>query len=278
MRRTARGARSISQRVRGFAVFTVLASAAACGATALTPSGVGAASLASRLDGLSPSQATTASGTGQAFGGVAAVGALFTVSGGEPAQHFCTASVVHSAHGDLVVAAAHCVTGLQGQIAFAPGYAKGKDPYGVWPVTAVYTDAAWRSSQDPDDDFAFLRLSDAGGVPIEDVTGAEYLGLNWPVPAPVQVIGYPDDVDQPILCANQAKSFSTTQLQFDCGGYTVGTSGGPFLTDVSATSGQGTVIGVIGGYEAGGDSSDVSYAAAFGPAAAALYRAAEAGR
>ena len=45
------------------------------------------------------------------------------------------------------------------------------------------------------------------------------------------------------------------QLEFDCGGYTDGTSGGPFLADVNPTTGQGTVIGVIGGYEQGGDIS-----------------------
>jgi hypothetical protein len=277
MRRTARRARSTSQRVRVFTVLTVLATAAACGTALLIPSKVGAAALTSRLDSLGPRQLTVTTDTGQAFGGVAAVGALFTVSGGELGKHFCTASVVHSTHGDLVLAAAHCMTGIQGQIVFVPGYANGKDPYGVWPVTAVYADQAWQSSRNPDDDFAFLRLSDASGVPIEDVTGAERLGLGWPVPALVQVIGYPDDVDQPISCANSAKRFSPTQLEFDCGGYSVGTSGGPFLTDVSAASGQGTVIGVIGGYEAGGDSPEVSYAAAFGAAATALYQSAEAG-
>jgi hypothetical protein len=34
---------------------------------------------------------------------------------------------------------------------------------------------------------------------------------------------------------------------------------------------------VIGGYEQGGDTPDVSYAAAFGPAVAALYQRAQAG-
>jgi hypothetical protein len=55
------------------------------------------------------------------------------------------------------------------------------------------------------------------------------------------------------------------------------TSGGPFLADVSAASGQGTVTGVIGGYEQGGDTPQVSYASAFGPWVGALYRSAEAG-
>jgi V8-like Glu-specific endopeptidase len=185
---------------------------------------------------------------------------------------------VHSPHGDLAVTAAHCVTGIDGQIAFVPGYASGKKPYGTWPVTAVYTDHAWQAAQDPDHDIAFLRLSPAaGGKPIERVTGAETLGLNSKVPALVRVIGYPDGADRPIACVNWAKPFSPTQLEFDCDGYTDGTSGGPFLSGITSGIGRGTVIGVIGGHEQGGNTPDVSYAAALGPAAAALYRSAVAG-
>jgi V8-like Glu-specific endopeptidase len=269
----ARGARSMTQRA---GVLTVLATAVVYGTVLLIPASVGAAAITHR-PGLVPRPQPTISSTGQAFGGVAAVGALFTVSGGQLGAHFCTASVVHSAYGDLAVTAAHCVTGSQGQTVFVPGYANGKKPYGVWPVTAVYTDQAWQSSQDPDDDVAFLRVADASdGVPIENVTGAERLGVGWPEPALVQVIGYPDGAEQPLLCANWTKRFSPTQLEFDCGAYTDGTSGGPFLADVSAASGQGTVVAVIGGYEQGGDTPDVSYAPAFGAAVTALYQSAEA--
>jgi hypothetical protein len=273
----ARRARSMSRRAR---VLTVLAVVVAYGSLTLLliPGNVGAAAIASQSDALTQRQVPAISSTGQAFGGVAAVGALFTVSAGELGTHFCTASVVHSAHGDLAVTAAHCLAGTQGQTVFVPGYANGKKPYGVWQVTAVYTNQAWQSSQDPDDDVAFLRLSDAvDGVPIENVTGAERLGIDSQEPALVRVIGYPDDADQPVVCTNWTKIFSHTQLEFDCDDYTDGTSGGPFLTHVAADSGQGTVVGVIGGYEQGGDTPEVSYAAGFGAAVAALYRSAEAG-
>ncbi len=205
------------------------------------------------------------------------MGALFTMNSGTLGTHFCTATVVHSPHGDLAVTAAHCVAGQTGKIAFVPGYANGKAPLGVWLVTGTFTDKAWQSSQDPDHDVAFLRLSDSPrGVPVEDVTGAEHLGADTDRPALVQVVGYPNDADRPVLCANWEKLFSTTQLEFDCDGYTDGTSGGPFLADVSARNGQGTITAVIGGYEQGGDTPDVSYGAAFGPAVATLYRSAEA--
>lgn len=214
---------------------------------------------------------------GQSFSGVAPVGALFVENSGKLGSHFCTASVVHSPHGDLAVTAAHCVTGVANQIAFVPGYANGTEPYGIWQVTKVYTDQAWQSSQDPDDDVAFLQLSSTSGAtqPIEEVTGAEQLATGAPAQQLVQVIGYPDGADQPVSCLNWAKVFSPTQLEFDCGGYPNGTSGGPFLADVSGSTGQGTVIGVIGGYEQGGDTPQVSYSVAFGAAVAVLYQTAE---
>jgi len=223
---------------------------------------------------------TTVMTNGQSFTGVAAVGALFYESSGKLGQHFCTASVVDSPHGDLAVTAAHCVTGVSNQIVFIPGYANGTEPYGVWQVTRVYTDQAWQSSQDPNDDVAFLQLSgtSGGGQPVETVTGGEQVGTSAGAAVGqqlVQVVGYPDGANEPVTCLNWTKVFSPTQLEFDCGGYPNGTSGGPFLANVSASSGQGTVIGVIGGYEQGGDTPQVSYSAVFGTAVAGLYQTAE---
>lgn len=224
------------------------------------------------------SAGTASAGTGRSFNGVAAVGALFTETNGKLGSHFCTASVVNSVAGDLALTAAHCVSGRTQPIVFVPGYIKGATPYGVWPVTKVYTDTAWDSAQDPDHDVAFLKLANApDGVPIENVTGAETLGTGVPAGELVQVIGYPDNTDEPVWCAGVAKGYSATQLEFDCGGYPTGTSGGPFLANVNAATGQGTVVGVIGGYQQGGDTSQVSYAASFGSAVAVLYGQARAG-
>jgi V8-like Glu-specific endopeptidase len=223
--------------------------------------------------------------TGQAFSGVATVGALFpagttsSVSGLAAAgAHFCTASVVDSPAGDLAITAAHCVTGNGRPVVFVPGYHDGQAPYGSWLVTRVFTDAAWSASADPDDDVAFLQLApDADGVNIQSVTGAERLGTERPDPAIVRVIGYPSGTDEPVWCVNWTHDLSPTQLEFDCGGYPGGTSGGPFLTNASPLSGQGTVIGVIGGYQQGGDTDEVSYSIVFGASVASLYQEAEAG-
>jgi V8-like Glu-specific endopeptidase len=230
------------------------------------------------IEQLAPADAGPAAGTGQPFGGVAAVGALFTEANGKLGAHFCTASVVDSKAGDLAVTAAHCVDGKNAALVFAPDYANGKTPYGLWPVTKVYTDSAWDASQDPNHDVAFLRLSDASdGTPIENLTGAETLATDAPAGQAVEVIGYPDGATEPVWCSGLVKGFSATQFEFDCGGYPDGTSGGPFLTGVDAATGQGTVIGVIGGYQQGGDTPQVSYAAVFGAAVAQLYATAEAG-
>lgn len=268
VRRALAGRRSFSL----LAILTVIVAAAV-----FIPADGGAPGTMRRIDPVY--RADAASSTGRAFGGLAAVGALFSYTAGRLGGHFCTASVVHSRGGDLAVTAAHCVTGKSGQIVFVPGYAAGKTPYGVFQVTQVYTDQAWQASQDPDDDVAFLRLSAAGdGVPVEDVTGAEQFGADAPPDGSlVQVIGYPVAADLPIWCVNWTKNFSRTQLEFDCGGYTDGTSGGPFLTDVSTASGQGTVIGVIGGYQQGGFTPSVSYSSVFGTAVVTLYQSAASG-
>jgi V8-like Glu-specific endopeptidase len=215
----------------------------------------------------------------QAFTGTPAVGALFTTSAGQLGQHFCTASVIDSPNGDLAITAAHCVTGTSGTIEFVPGYDDGSAPYGVWTVTKVYVDPAWSSASSAADDFAILRIGQPGSSePIEDETGAEQLATGTPAASQqVQVIGYPNGANQPITCQNWLKEPMAGQLEFDCGGYTDGTSGGPFLGDVNQATGQGTVIGVIGGYQQGGDTPDVSYSAVLSASAAALYQTAVVG-
>jgi V8-like Glu-specific endopeptidase len=218
-------------------------------------------------------------GNGQPTAGAPAVGALFTTSSGQLGPHFCTASVVDSPAGDLVMTAAHCVTGVAGSIDFVPGYDRGSTPYGVWTVTKVYVDQAWSSSASQDDDFAFLRVSNPrASTPVEDETGAEKLAAGPPaVHQLVQVIGYPNATNQAVTCQNWLREPMEDQLEFDCGGYTDGTSGGPFLSEVDPSTGQGMLIGVIGGYQQGGNTPQVSYSAVLGDNAAALYKQAVAG-
>jgi V8-like Glu-specific endopeptidase len=213
-------------------------------------------------------------GLGIPFRGTAAVGALFTTSGGALGGHFCTASVVDSPAGNLLITAAHCMAGLTlspaGSVVFAPGYHDGRFPYGTWPVTAEYTDEQWQQSQNPDDDVAFL-VAGLPGTELQSLTGAETLMVDQP-PQPVDVIGYPDGADEPITCTAPASSFDgARQMAFDCDDYTNGTSGGPFLANVSPATGDGWVIGVIGGYQQGGYTPEISYSARFSAGVESLY-------
>ena len=257
------------------ALFTALAVGAVL---TLTPASGAASGIATGVV-RAVRQLTAPSQDGRAFSGVPAVGALFTTSAGHLGQHACTASVVDSPAGDLAITAAHCVSGMSGTIDFVPGYDSGAEPYGVWTVTKVYVDQAWKSSSSDDDDFAFLRVSKPGSsVPVENVTGAERLATGTPAGRQmVQVIGYPNATNQPVTCQNWLRQPMAGQLEFDCDGYTNGTSGGPFLSEVDQATGQGLVIGVIGGYQQGGDTPQVSYSAVLGANTAALYEQAVAG-
>jgi V8-like Glu-specific endopeptidase len=222
-----------------------------------------------------------ASGQPGAMGGMpsdgrAAVGALFTSSNGKLGSHFCTASVVSSPEGNLLITAAHCVAGRSlspaSSIVFAPGYRDGRFPHGIWAVTTEYVDAAWSKNQNPDDDVAFLVVG-SKGTHIQRYTGAETLKINESAQV-VQVTGYPDQTNEPITCTAPARDFSPREMVFDCDNFTNGTSGGPFLADVNPRTGEGSVIGVIGGYEYGGDTPNVSYSPRFFSVILALYKTA----
>ena len=219
--------------------------------------------------------------TGQAFSGVAQVGAVFNSSNGSPTSHHCTGSVVDSPAGDIVITAAHCAYGSSGpetNQVFVPAYDNGSKPYGVWNVTAVYVAPQWASSSDPDYDVAFLVVHNANGssTPIQDVVGADTLAVDQSYTPLTTVIGYPSDTNEPITCTNYTTEFTSTQLRWDCDDYPDGTSGSPFLTDYNPQTGLGTVVGVIGGYQTGGDTPDVSYSVRFGDAVSRLLAQAEA--
>jgi len=262
------------------AIWTIgLASTALIVVAAASPSGLGAERLAVRLAAAVKSLPRKAPVVppallhGRFYNGTPAVGALFTISSGHLGQHFCTGSVVASPAGDLVITAAHCMQGKRaGDVDFVPEYHRSQHPFGVWTVTQFFVDRAWSSSQNPNDDFAFLVVTQSGdATPIQDLTGGEKLGTGWGAVQKVQVIGYPDSRQRPITCTSKTRAFGAHQMEFDCGGYTNGTSGGPFLANLHPATGLGTVIGVIGGYQQGGDTPSVSYSARFGTSVRALY-------
>jgi V8-like Glu-specific endopeptidase len=208
------------------------------------------------------------------FRGTPAVGALFTTdSSGQLRNHFCTASIVNDPTQNLVITAAHCIRGeTLARLAFVPGYDDGRTPFGVWQVDRAFVDRAWESSADPDDDFAFLIVGQRSGRRLSNVASGERLGIDEPSAQPLRAIAYPAGENAPISCENVGIVFSASQLQFNCGGFAGGSSGGPLLVAENLSTSSATVIGVIGGYQLGGDLSDISYAARFTARVGNLYR------
>jgi V8-like Glu-specific endopeptidase len=230
-----------------------------------------------------PSASTSPAPVATSFAGTTAVGALFAVTK-NGVRHFCTAAVVHSPHGNVVITAAHCLRGRnigpKGDVFFEPGYHAGTSPKGRWTVMAEFVDRSWQKNHDPNDDVAFLTVGRRAHR-VQAEVESERLVIATKLPQTVQVIGYPDSSNTPIECTAPARPLHLTgyrQMVFDCGGYTEGTSGGPFLIRVSKSTGAGEVIGVIGGYQEGGDLASISYSARFLQNVAALYKRAVAWR
>lgn len=201
-----------------------------------------------------------------------AVGGLFVRTLGLTVPHpFCTASVVASSRGDLLVTAAHCLGKVPvSQMVFIPYYHDGTSPFGEWPVTSQTFPKHWFPHGSIGLDFAFLTVS--GNVQAK--AGAEKLRVSFPLPRSARLEGY-SLTGQPVVCTGRPARVVKAghqQLRFGCPGYSDASSGGPFLTRISQKSGLGTIVGVIGGYQQGGSSSSVSYSSPFGSVAMTLAR------
>jgi hypothetical protein len=187
--------------------------------------------------------------------------------------HVCTGAVVHSAGGNLVMTAAHCLAGAS-RIAFVPGFAgdAAPAPADVWKADAVYLDPRWTASKDPRADYAIARVSnDAGGSVEAHVGLALTLGTAPPPGSRVTVMGYPTGVGgSPIGCQASTSVNINGFPSLTCEGLVDGTSGAPW---VSGT----TLTGLIGGFERGGCAANVSYSAPFDEQTAQLLARAEAG-
>ncbi|WP_409464127.1 trypsin-like serine peptidase [Amycolatopsis sp. GA6-003] len=182
--------------------------------------------------------------------------------------------MVHSPTGDLLLTAAHCVSGDVSGVTFKPGYHDGIAPFGTWQVTAAVLADGWKSSSDQDLDFAFLKVAQPGSASLESLTGANQLGTNQGFSHTITLTGYPNGAEQPVVCTGTTTQSDAYQQRVACPGFPDGTSGGPWVVDQNPNTGTGTVIGAIGGYQTGGATPDVSYSAYFDDDIAQLYRSA----
>ncbi|MEU9114527.1 hypothetical protein AB0D04_22715 [Streptomyces sp. NPDC048483] len=215
------------------------------------------------------------------FGGIPSVGVLFSVDG-DAKTHHCTASVVHSPQGNLILTAGHCNPGTRA--AFVPQYRSGAttQPYGVWAIGEAFAyDDRGTTGAGADLDFAFATVApDSEGRTLESVTGGNTLAATPGYTNQVTVIGYPsvrnDPQDRAVRCDTRTKRLTgTRQLRMECGGFYGGTSGSPWLTDYNERTRTGRVIGLIGGLNGGGPtgphSDRISYSPYFDDAVFDLY-------
>ncbi|AKL67681.1 trypsin-like peptidase domain-containing protein [Streptomyces goshikiensis] len=214
------------------------------------------------------------------------------MAGGE---HWCTASVVDSPHGNVVATAAHCVApagedgepgevahdGLAiGELAFAPGFSgegAGSQPFGVWKVRSVHVDDRWTKWGDDTADFAFLTVEpDAEGRSLQETVGEGGApGPDWTsgYEREVTVVGYPESdrnpENKPVSCTTQTRhdEDDPDMLYIGCSGFWTGTSGSPWIADRGGPGEPGRLIGVL----SGGDTDVDSTAALFDERAKALY-------
>jgi hypothetical protein len=198
----------------------------------------------------------------------ARIGAVFLGAGD---LHTCTAGVLDSAGGDLILTAAHCVAeGID--TTFVAGFKDTADPASAWKVDATYLDPRWVKNQDPLADFAILRVArDSGGSVEAEAGGGLALGAAPKPGTVVNVIGYGLGVGGgPVGCQGATVLAPGGFPSLPCGGLVDGTSGAPWTTGL-------TITGLIGGLDGGGCDENVSYSPPFDDAVVQLLARAEAG-
>jgi hypothetical protein len=196
------------------------------------------------------------------------IGAVFLGAGD---MHTCTAAVLDSPAGDLILTAAHCVAGNV-DTTFVAGFKDTADPAAIWNVDAIYLDPRWVQNRDPLADFAILRVvRDSGGSVEAEAGGGFALG---PAPKPgtvVSVTGYGLGVGGgPIGCKAATELTPGGFPSLLCTGLVSGTSGAPWTVGP-------TITGLVGGLDGGGCDENVTYSPPFDGGVVALLTRAEAG-
>jgi V8-like Glu-specific endopeptidase len=217
----------------------------------------------------------------------AAVGKVFFTLGAE--DYVCSGTLVGGKQPDVVLTAAHCVTGGPGKAGatqwatnwmFVPGFVDGLLPYGEYTARRFFVSKDWTGPPGRREqyDAAFVQVTTATlygvsgaaqpppGLPVKFAgrQGAAPLGRSY-------VFGYPAELPYSGLylnyCAGSAVA-SGGSAATPCG-MTAGDSGGPWLAGFSPRSGSGQVV-AVSAYKVSG-SPRVLYGAVLGPQARALY-------
>jgi V8-like Glu-specific endopeptidase len=222
----------------------------------------------------------------------AAVGKVFFTIGGK--DYACSGTLVGGKSTDVVLTAAHCVTGGPGKGGatqwatnwmFVPGFVDGRLPYGQYTARRFFVSKDWTGPQGGREEYdaAFVQVATATS---HGVSGPRVPGTAEPPPGlPVKfavrqdsspprrtyVFGYPAELPYSGLdldyCAGPVVA-SGGSVATPCG-MTAGDSGGPWLAGFSPGSGSGQVV-AVSTYKLSG-SPRALYGAVLGPQARALY-------
>jgi len=191
---------------------------------------------------------------------------------------------VGGADPDVVLTAAHCVSGAPGRgratqwatnWVFVPGFTDGRLPYGEYTARRFLVSPGWTAPGGAEpDDFAFVQVTAAKlphklpyGLAVEFGRRPDVTSLRRSY-----VFGYPAEPPYaglyPAYCAGPVTA-SGGSVRMPCG-MTAGDSGGPWLDGFRPRSGRGQVAAVTT-YKMSGNLA-VLYGAALGPRARALYQ------
>ncbi|GIG56877.1 hypothetical protein Lfu02_12490 [Longispora fulva] len=181
--------------------------------------------------------------------GVNAIGVL---ADSDPNQHGCSAGIVDSPRGNVIVTAAHCVYG-KSALVFAPGYHDGQAPFGVWKVVSAFVWDGWKTNQDINGagspyDYAFLVVESHSGKSVQQTAGASLrLTPDTGLPEDISIFGYASAgnanyQNKPYRCDSSADLDGQFWITTQCLGIPGGFSGGPWVR-----RGTNDLVGVIGG-------------------------------
>lgn len=240
---------------------------------------------------------TAGSGLRWVHGGAVtrSTGKVFFTLGGT--DYVCSGSAVDSAHADVVLTAAHCVSAGVGQWAvnwlFVPGYRDGAEPYGAYAARRFFVSPRWSgtlgdgAAADERYDIAFVTVGRA--TPYRTRARGPRAG-SLPATAPVAfgwrgglatayVFGYPSLPPYTGLYSNYCAGPAQAPVTPGTSGaarttctMTAGDSGGPWFAGFSPQAGTGTIV-AISTFKFSGETSTL-YGTVLGPAARLLYLAA----
>ncbi|MER5374249.1 peptidase [Streptomyces sp. NPDC002553] len=213
---------------------------------------------------------------------IPSIGRLFFVnSRGD--DSWCTASAVTSGNRSVIMTAAHCArVGSSSfntftDMVFAPGYAKGKTPYGRYAVKATMTPRSWVENT-VGDVAAMVVATPAGGKRLTDAVGEQKIAFGRAAGERIATFGYPGTTpqrgEQLLYCVGTSAVAPENEQRVPCdlGG---GASGGPWLAGFDSATGKGTLVSVNS--HGAGDGGSPMYGPAFDKTAQALYDAAQRG-